>query len=136
MELRAKTYIRFVSARRHIRSHRAEGIFQAAYRVRREIRLDPGAGVWLEDVLGWLEENLHPPAWGEIRLPRDSLRRDHTLFWMKGAAREHVQAMRHLVVLLTHHGVATRVLRTGKPGYVVYEDQHQIGAIPFRDGIS
>src|ERR1051325_6162075 len=30
-------------------------------------------------------------------------------------------------------GVPTRMLVTARPGYVVYEDTHQIAAVPFRD---
>jgi hypothetical protein len=34
--------------------------------------------------------------------------------------------------LLERHGVRTEVLRTDRPGYVVYEDEYQVAAIPFR----
>ncbi|MGE0191846.1 MAG: hypothetical protein AB7T63_07350 [Planctomycetota bacterium] len=43
--------------------------------------------------------------------------------------------MRHLATMLREHGVVVRVLRTAKPGRIVYDDDLQIGAIPFRGGV-
>ena len=36
-----------------------------------------------------------------------------------------------LVAILNTHGVHTEMLRTEKPGYVVYEDPFQVAAEPF-----
>jgi hypothetical protein len=39
--------------------------------------------------------------------------------------------MRELVALLVHKDVPVEELRTERPGYIVYEDEHQIAAEPF-----
>ncbi|HZS57690.1 MAG TPA: hypothetical protein VFA43_00370 [Gemmatimonadaceae bacterium] len=41
--------------------------------------------------------------------------------------------MRQLVTLLEHKDVAVEELRTDKPGYIVYEDEHQVAAVPFSE---
>jgi hypothetical protein len=38
-----------------------------------------------------------------------------------------------LAAVLEQHGVSVEMLRTSKPGYVVYEDRYQVVAVPFRD---
>ncbi|MDP3854060.1 hypothetical protein [Phenylobacterium sp.] len=38
-----------------------------------------------------------------------------------------------LQALLEQHGIWGEVLRTARPGYVVYEDDHQVLAYPFAD---
>jgi hypothetical protein len=39
--------------------------------------------------------------------------------------------MRELVALLEHKAIALEELRTERPGYVVYEDEFQVAAMPF-----
>jgi hypothetical protein len=39
--------------------------------------------------------------------------------------------MRELVALLEHKSLAVEELRTERPGYLVYEDEYQVAAMPF-----
>ena len=39
--------------------------------------------------------------------------------------------MRELCRLLNEHGVTTEMLRSERPGYIVFEDEFQIAAEPF-----
>jgi hypothetical protein len=41
--------------------------------------------------------------------------------------------MRDLAALLNASDVHTRMITTCRPGYVVYEDEHQVAAVPFRN---
>jgi hypothetical protein len=38
-----------------------------------------------------------------------------------------------MAALLERCGIPTEMLRTWRPGYVVYEDAYQVVAVPFRD---
>jgi hypothetical protein len=49
------------------------------------------------------------------------------------SAVEHVSRMRQLASPLHHKGITVEELRTTKPGYVVYEDDFQIAAMPFNN---
>jgi len=44
---------------------------------------------------------------------------------------EHIRNMRALAALLEQKGISVEELRPDKPGYVVYEDEQQVAAIPF-----
>src|SRR5262249_21329135 len=55
------------------------------------------------------------------------------LSWYKASAVEHIRRMHEMTPLLDAHGIAVETLRTDRPGYVVYEDDHQIVAEPFND---
>lgn len=35
--------------------------------------------------------------------------------------------------ILEAYGLLTEMIKTDRPGYVVYEDEHQVTAFPFRD---
>src|ERR1019366_3724354 len=49
------------------------------------------------------------------------------------SAQERIGKMREMVALLEHHDVSVRMIKTTRPGYVVYEDEFQIVAVPFAD---
>jgi len=38
-----------------------------------------------------------------------------------------------LIALLDNHGVRVEMIKTTRPGYVIYEDNFQIVAVPFTD---
>jgi hypothetical protein len=42
--------------------------------------------------------------------------------------------MREMVALLKHHDVPVQMIKAARPGYIVYEDNFQIVAVPFADG--
>jgi len=39
-----------------------------------------------------------------------------------------------MVRILERHGIYVKMIRTDKPGYVIYEDDWQLVAEPFRKG--
>lgn len=41
--------------------------------------------------------------------------------------------MREIAAILEAHGVITEMIRTERPGYIVYQDEYQIVAEPFMD---
>lgn len=41
--------------------------------------------------------------------------------------------MRSLQQILEAHGIRVEIIRTDRPGYIVYEDAYQIAAEPFQD---
>jgi hypothetical protein len=44
-----------------------------------------------------------------------------------------VARVHEIVELLTRAGVHARLIATTKPGYIIFEDDYQIAALPFRD---
>lgn len=121
-------YIRFAGPRRvpHLRA--APGLFHALHYV-------PGdpdddwrlAEVWR--VYRWFCE--------ELRVPRAFERRfghgwRHGICWFRDDAARHVSEARYLAWLLSDIGLPIEELRSPRPGAVIWQDDHQIVAIPDR----
>jgi hypothetical protein len=122
-------YLRFVVAERHERSDRQTGIFSALYALERRGQLDAAEMAWFREAESWLDANMPRPdrfAWSaRPNAP------ERALSWLKASANRHVSRMRELAALLEHKGIAVTELRTEKPGYIVYEDECQVVAMPF-----
>jgi hypothetical protein len=131
------TFLRFtVPGRRHPDSLCDVGPFQVAYGLRGAGLLEDHELLWFEEVMGWFDDHLVAPQDGPGAWTWTSGRHARAIFWFKSDAREAIQRMRLLLCMLRHHGIALRLLRTRRPGHVVYEDAHQVGAIPHRDGVA
>jgi len=53
--------------------------------------------------------------------------------WFKASAKDHIDKIREIIAVLENYDVSVRMIKTERPGYVVYEDQFQIVAVPFAD---
>jgi hypothetical protein len=53
--------------------------------------------------------------------------------WLRATASEHIQAFRALAAVLVRCGCQVRELRETRIGYVIYQDDVQVVAEPFRD---
>jgi hypothetical protein len=122
-------YVRFVVTIRDARSGHQQGIFTALYALEREGQLAASELDWFHSIEEWFNEHLTRPE----RLTWSSRPNapQRAITWLKMSASEHVSRMRELVALLEHKDVPVEELRTEKPGYVVYEVQHQVAAVPF-----
>jgi|SRR3954449_8656437 hypothetical protein len=122
-------FVRFVVAERDDSSDQQRGIFQALYTLEKEGLLEPHELTWFRDIERWFNRYLERPnrlAWStRPNAP------ERAILWLRMTANEHLRNLRQLVALLEHKGVPVEELRTEKPGYVVYEDAHQVAAIPF-----
>lgn len=123
-------FIRFVTPRVHRYSGRETGVFCAAYRLKY-------SGLLTEDEMDQLDELLAP--YGDLQVPpvyRDESilekRRDAAICWFKTRSRKMISHMYAVVGYLKYHGMPMALLRTDLPGRVLYEDEHQVAAIPFR----
>ena len=129
-------YLRIVTSAVDSDSQVSQGVFQAAYALRDAGVLDEHENVWFSDVVGWFSKNLYVPRRTHFSLPYYSREFNRVIFWLKESANEHISRLHQVAAMLQYHRVPTRVLKTSVPGRVVYEDKHQIGAIPFRDGVT
>ena len=35
--------------------------------------------------------------------------------------------------ILNEHGIRTEMITSARPGYIVFEDEHQVAAVPFKE---
>ena len=123
-------FIRFSVRERHESSGQDQGIFSALYRLEREGQLAPEELSWFHLAESWLNQHLKRPdrlSWSSrANAP------ERAITWIKASATEHVSRLRELVALLDHKGIIVSEHQTDKPGYIVYEDEAQVAAMPFQ----
>jgi hypothetical protein len=124
-------YVRFVTDLRDWRSHQKLGVIRAAWYFQDAIPHHDWAH--LKTLFCWLDCNLRVPR----RLSRSRKRhaQKKAICWFKDAAERPLGKVRQIAAILQRHEIATNMLTTNRPGYVVYEDDAQIAAIPFRDTV-
>ena len=119
-------FLRFVTGEIHAISRQPRGVFQSAYHLADE---DDVCG-WYRDALWddlhWFEEHLPVP-------PRERFAKGRGISWFQDGAQSSIARLWSIIAILREHGVAVRQIRTRRPGQVVYEDRHQVVAIPWRD---
>lgn len=124
-------YVRFVVGTRDDQSGRRKGLFYAAYDLANAGGLSAEELAALDDIHEWFAKNLTEPTRASWSARPHA--KGQALSWFKESAVAHVSKMRTLQSVLKEHGVFADVLRTARPGYVVYEDDHQVLAYPFAD---
>jgi hypothetical protein len=127
----SETVIRFVTERRHAPYGHRTGIFQVAYRLRRSTTLIEPERSKLRALLNWFNDNLATPdRLAPSRRPHGA---ETAISWIRASANQHVVQLRRLAAIVGNAGVGVCELRTTRPGYVVYQDAHQVVALPFAD---
>ena len=117
-------YIRFAIDELDPDSTRPRGVFAAAYALLGSRYLSPADRAQLRSILNWFCRNLPVPR---------GFNRRGAIFWFKGDAEACTRKIWELVLFLRRRSHRVNMHRTRKPGYVVYEDEFQVGAIPFHD---
>lgn len=125
----AVRYVRFTNLSHITPDEGIPGVFRAAHLLQGQGALAEHEQVWLAESDAWFAEHLRAPTQlslrGGYRQPKTAL------CWFKDTANEHLHRIRALVALLQEHGVAVEEQISAKPGYIVYEDEHQVAAVPF-----
>lgn len=119
---------------RFVCENTAEGIFQSAHELHESGVLDTQDRDDLAELLTSFEKNLATPHRFVRTTSKGHYRREAVaISWFKDDARACVQRAWKLVRMLERSGVIVECVRTTQPGYVTYEDEHQVTAIPFVD---
>ena len=123
-------FVRFVVSELGRHSGERLGIFQVMYRLSRRGRLSADEQARWDSIEAWFDSHLERPE----SLSRSS--RPHAravaISWFRDSAAEHIGRVREIVELLDERGVQVEMLWTSRPGYIVYEDEFQVIAEPFR----
>jgi hypothetical protein len=123
--------IRFIIGRTDPDSGRRQGLFQALGELRDSGRMLAHDHARLWSITDWFGENLRvPPRFSLSSAPH---RKAQAICWFRDSARRHIARMWEVETILSDYGVDVLVIRTRKPGYVVYQDEHQVTAYPFAD---
>jgi hypothetical protein len=123
-----REYVRFVIGRKDADSDVEQEIFQAAAKTLECQNITGADADELKELRAWFNENLEKPT----SFGRDRLRLG--ICWFKTDASDHINRIWEMVSILERNGIYVKKIRTDKPGYVVYEDEWQLVAEPFRKG--
>ena len=127
-------YVRFVLPRKNADSGVSDGVFKAAYSLQRSGILAAHEDDEISALLDWFDDHLERPTrFNRTKSKGYVHRAAKGISWFKPTATDHIHRMRRLIVLLEEHGHRVTMLKTRNPGYVVYEDDHQVVAEPFSD---
>lgn len=127
----AQMYIRFVVHSLDSDSGRRQGLFQALGEIADDGQLGKEDQASYEALRKWFRENLSVPA--TFAKSSKVHAKSVAISWFKPSAIEHIAKMRSFASILELHGVPVEMLKQDRLGYVVYEDEHQIVAEPFKD---
>lgn len=129
-------FLRFITDEIDNDSQVAEGVFQAAAKLRETGSLSEIEVAQLKDLSDWFDKNLKKPArFNRTKSKGYYRRKTKGISWFKSSASEHLNRIRDFTVILEQHGVHVRMISTDRPGYITYEDDIQVVAEPFSDTI-
>ena len=55
-----------------------------------------------------------------------------SLSWFKDSSKEHINRIHELIEILERYDIVVERITSKNPGYIVYDDEFQISAIPFK----
>lgn len=127
-------HVRFVVARRHPDTGVQTGIFEATDLLPRIGHLPDWDERRLAELTYWFHQ--HRPFPERVARSRRPNGHHAAISWFKESAHQHIAQARELAAILEAHGIGTEMLTTDRPGFVVYEDEYQVLAEPFRSELT
>ena len=79
----------------------------------------------------WFNENLDMPS--KFSRSSKSSATPRALSWFKDSATVYIAKTRELAAIFDKYDIAVTMLKTHRPGYVVYESDNQVIAEPYAD---
>lgn len=126
------SFVRFVLPRMNPDTGTADGIFDVAHALQHEDGLSGDEYAELRRLLRWFGDHLPVPTrFNRTKSKGYYRRKTKGISWLKDSADRHVAQMHRLAEILKRHGHEVTMIKTNRPGYVVYEDEYQIVAEPF-----
>ena len=123
-------YLRFVVKEIDEDSHEPLGVFQAAIDLRDDLETREDDRETLRRILRWFDEHLEAPD--RFSKSTKVTAEAKGISWFKKGADDCIDQAMKICVVLRRYGIETRMLKTKRVGYVLYEDEDQVCAMPFR----
>jgi len=124
-------YLRFVVPETDEGSGRAMGVFTAGGILYEEDKLYDHEIKLRKQILIWFGNNLEVP---DVQASESNYySKPNAISWFKSGAEIHINKMREYTEVLNSHDIQVKQLITERPGKIVYEDEFQVAAIPFKD---
>ncbi|NEQ53839.1 MAG: hypothetical protein F6K11_27535 [Leptolyngbya sp. SIO3F4] len=116
------SYIRFVVGSESDSPRTQHGLFTEIESLRKEEKLQDYQVALVKDIFDYFNHHLPVPPYSEKNWSTDAIS------WFKDSAKSYIEKMRDLSIILEENDMLVRVLRTEKPGMILYEDEFQVVA--------
>lgn len=84
----------------------------------------------LRELSGWFDRNLEKPA--RLSKGTSKLNANISLSWFKDSAKHHIRRMQEFIEIAERYDIVVERIFSKNPGYIVFEDEYQVSAVPFR----
>lgn len=121
-------FVRFVVGADSENQARLLGVLTEAHELMERGELFDHEAQTLIEALGWFNDHLPVPPFRAMQ--RSGKWTDRAVCWFRPEATEPIGRVWDVVAILKEHGTPVRLLTTGRPGRVLFEDRFQVVAEP------
>jgi len=115
-------YLRFVVGLDNESAHRQDGLFTEVNRLKSDDLLMDYQYRLVEATFKYFNDNLPVPPYKRKQISKEAVA------WFKNSTTEYIDRMWDFVAILKQNDIPVRILKTEKPGMIIYEDEYQIVA--------
>jgi len=120
-------YVRYVILEEHDETRKEMGVFQAFSAledslVEQGLKFQDYELEWLTETVTWFDQNLRTARTISTNYPKAT-------YWFKASAKECIDRVQMLVVLLEQYGFHTKRIEADSFDYILYEDEYQALAL-------
>ncbi len=85
----------------------------------------------LKELSVWFNQNLEKPT----RFSKGTSKYNAavSLSWFKDSAKEHIKRIQYLIEIAEQYDILIERIASKNPGYIVFEDEYQVSAVPFKN---
>src|SRR5476651_735738 len=124
-------YLRFTTQFINTYGELETGIFMALKYLRDDHSLTKDEDInKLKELSGWFNRNLEKPT--RFSKGTSKLNADVSLSWFKDSAKVHIKKIQDLIEIAEKYDIIIDRIASKNPGYIVFEDEYQVSAVPFR----
>jgi hypothetical protein len=123
-------FIRFITQFINQYGETDTGLFSALRFVREHSLTQDEEVKELKDLRNWFNENLQVPD--RFSNAANKKPASISLSWFKDSAKNHIKKIYAIIEILEKYGIIIETVTTKNPGYIIYEDDYQVSAIPFK----
>lgn len=124
-------YIRFTTQFINPYGELDTGIFMALKYLRDDHPLTKNDDIYkLKELTGWFNQHLQKPTRFSNGTSKYNAR--ISLSWFKDSATEHIKKIQEFIDIAERYDIIIERVSSKNPGYIVFEDEHQVSAVPFK----
>jgi hypothetical protein len=124
-------YLRFTAQFINPYGELQTGVFMALKYLRDDYSLTKEEDIHkLKELTNWFNQNLEKPT--RLSNGTSKYNADISLSWFKDSAKEHIKRIQEFIQIAGQYDLVVERVVSKKPGYIVFEDEYQVSAVPFK----